>query len=115
MTLLSILTACLSLLIAVVGYFIKRHIERTEAKIDKMRNELTAARQDIIWISNSVKEVREITSDSSASQVSNSQKLINKLNQISQETYENKVKLLEHERHLSNYGKVIRKYLIDKK
>lgn len=113
---ISALTACLALMMTIIGYFVKRHIESVERNIKNLNTKVTALKQDVIWITNSVEDIKTIVNNSNAITKETGVKILSRIESLDELTYQNKVLLKKHETDLENYGKVIRKkFLADKK
>ena len=110
------LTACLTLLITITGYFVKKHIESVEKNIKELQKKTTSLKQDVIWMTNNIEDIKRVTQDSNLITREKSNLILSKIEQLDDMVYNNKIMLKKHETDLENYGKVIRKkFLTDKK
>lgn len=103
-----ILLSAFMALLGVIGYFMKRHMETVESDVKKLRSEVVALKQDSIWIVNAMKELRASSSRQSQEVQAVIIKLQAKLDEVKDSTSHLEDKIKTNEKHLENYGQVIR-------
>lgn len=108
MDIVNILTALISFCIAIIGWFIKDHITSVKADVKKTRSELASIKQDIIWLTNKSDENKKLFIDSVKEHQKIYAKFETKLEDIEDSSYSLLDKIKQHEKHLENYGQVIR-------
>lgn len=108
MLITSALISILTVTIAIIGWFLKRHIEDVEKSIRELKVGLAIVKQDIIWIKNNVEDIKSIANENSIYFSDNVNKINAKLEGIKDHGQDMSNQLNEHEKHLENYGKIIR-------
>lgn len=109
---ISALTAVLALLISITGYFIKKHIETVEQDIKRINTNIGITKQDIIALTNQISNLKQYQIETRQGQKELSSKLEARIDEVIDVSFDLKSKIKDHERHLENYGNVIRKYLL---
>jgi uncharacterized coiled-coil DUF342 family protein len=105
---ITVLTAIITLLIAITGYFIKNHIENVENGLKRLTREVSALKQDSLWLQNNFKDLRSSINDSKSDYDKKIIKIIAALDNLKEQRDIIHKDLEQHEQHLENYGKVIR-------
>jgi len=111
---ITILTSLLTLAIAIIAYFAKSLIEDVKKDVKLLRSEVTAMKQDSIWITNTVGELKDMQAYNTKEQRAILSKLAQKIDLIKDNEAHIEGRLNAQDKHLENYGQVIR-VLVSKK
>ena len=108
--LLSVLTACLG----IIGWFVKKYMESMEKDVRQLRVDFSALKQDTLWLIKSNKEIQSSSVHNTKGIQTSIGAMSAKIDTIKSNSDHIDDKLKSHEKHLENYGQVIR-VLINKK
>ena len=108
MDIVGILTGLLTGAIAIIGYFIKKHIESVEKDVKSLSSQVSGLKQDTIWLTNNISELKDMQAHNTKEQIMMLGKLGAKTDEIKSHINQVQDRVNSHEKHLENYGQVIR-------